>query len=125
VRRLFSTFARGWPGIGLLAMRLVAGTAFCAEAAALFRGAPPLTSAVWLLALAAGVGLIAGIWTPVAGSLVATLSLWLAVTRAEDPLAQLLLATMGAALALVGPGAFSIDARLFGWKRIEVGDRRR
>ena len=27
---------------------------------------------------------------------------------------------MGAALELVGPGAWSVDARLFGWKRIDV-----
>ncbi len=34
-----------------------------------------------------------------------------------------LLATIGAAQALVGPGAWSIDARLFGWKRIDIRDR--
>jgi hypothetical protein len=27
---------------------------------------------------------------------------------------------MGAALALVGPGALSMDAWLFGWKRIDI-----
>lgn len=32
----------------------------------------------------------------------------------------LLLGTAGAALAMLGPGLFSIDARLFGWKRIEA-----
>ena len=84
-----------------------------------------VAAAAGLVAIAAGICLIAGIWTPITGSLVAALGLWSAVMRAADPLAHLLLATMGATLALVGPGALSIDARLFGWKRIDVRDRRR
>ena len=31
MRRLFSTFAFGWPGIGLLFMRVVAGVALIAH----------------------------------------------------------------------------------------------
>ena len=33
-----------------------------------------------------------------------------------------MLGTLGVALALLGPGGWSVDARLFGWKRI--GDRK-
>ena len=125
MRRLFSNFARGWPGVGLLVMRLVAGIAFIARAAATMHNGPLTTFATAIVAILAGLCLLAGLWTPIAGSLVAVLGIWFACTHVEDPLASLLLATIGAALALVGPGAWSIDARLFGWKRIDIRDRRR
>jgi putative oxidoreductase len=123
VRRLFSTFARGWPGVGLLVMRLVGGGAFTARAVATLQSGPASDVAPAMLAIAAGLLLLAGLWTPIAGSLVAAIGIWCAFTHPGDPLASVLLATIGAALALVGPGAWSIDARLFGWKRIEVRDR--
>jgi hypothetical protein len=104
-------------------MRLVGGTAFVARAVATLPGGPSTAVTAAVLAIASGLLLLAGLWTPVAGSLVAALGIWFAFTRAEDPLASVLLATIGAALALVGPGAWSIDARLFGWKRIDVRDR--
>jgi uncharacterized membrane protein YphA (DoxX/SURF4 family) len=123
VRRLFSTFAHGSPGVGLLVMRLVGGTAFVARAAATLDSRPAIGVAVAVLSIVAGLCLLAGLWTPIAGSLVAAIGIWFAFIHAEDPLASVLLATIGAALALVGPGAWSIDARLFGWKRIDVRDR--
>lgn len=125
MRRLFSNFARGWPGVGLLVMRLVAGIAFIARAAATMHNGPLTTFATAIVAILAGLCLLAGLWTPIAGSLVAALGIWFACTHVEDPLASVLLATIGAALALVGPGAWSIDARLFGWKRIDIRDRSR
>jgi putative oxidoreductase len=123
VRRLFSNFARGWPGVGLLVMRLVGGTAFVARAVATTHSEPSMTVVTAVLAIAAGLFLIAGLWTPIAGALVAAIGIWFACTHPEDPLTSVLLATIGAALALVGPGAWSIDARLFGWKRIDIRHR--
>jgi len=41
----------------------------------------------------------------------------------SDPANQpfyILLGALAAALALLGPGAFSVDARLFGWRRVEI-----
>jgi uncharacterized membrane protein YphA (DoxX/SURF4 family) len=105
-------------------MRLVGGTAFAAHALSTgHAGAAPLAAAV--LSVTAGLFLVIGLWTPIAGVLVAAIEIWLALTGTEDPLVGMLLATLGAGLALVGPGAWSIDARLFGWKRIHVRDRTR
>lgn len=61
--------------------------------------------------------LCVGLWTP--DRLVALALLNIAAQPANWQ-ADILLATMGVALALVGPGAWSVDARLFGWNRIDV-----
>jgi hypothetical protein len=47
----------------------------------------------------------------------------LLLSRPHDPWPHILLATLAGALALLGPGAWSIDARRFGWKRIVIRDR--
>jgi putative oxidoreductase len=123
VRRLFSTFATGRPGLGLLGLRLVGGTAIVARAVTTLPGGSPAEGTAAVLAIIGGLFLLAGLWTPIAGALVAAIGVWFAFTQAGDPLASVLLATIGAVLALVGPGAWSVDARLFGWKRIDVRDR--
>lgn len=64
-----------------------------------------------------------GLWTPVAGSLIAAIESWIAFSlyrQSNDPRASLILAGIAAALAMLGPGAHSVDARLFGRKRIDL-----
>jgi uncharacterized membrane protein YphA (DoxX/SURF4 family) len=65
-----------------------------------------------------------GLWTPVAATLVAAIELWKIYWKLGDPWIYLLLATMAAAIALLGPGRWSIDSRLFGWRRVELPDRK-
>ena len=126
VRRLFTSFARGAPGAGLLLMRVAAGGGLIANAVAALATGPAIAFVV-LDALAAGAGilLLAGFWTPIAGALAAALATWNAYADSAHLRSHLLLAIIGAALALLGPGAWSIDARLFGWKRVEIGDQKR
>jgi uncharacterized membrane protein YphA (DoxX/SURF4 family) len=125
LRRLYSTFAGGWPGIGLLLMRLVVGVVVLWHAGPRLWGDPPLHMIVAYASLAlAALLLIAGLWTPVAGAVVAVVATSEILTTSEPPVARLLAATIAGALTMLGPGRLSIDARLFGWKRIEAPPRR-
>ena len=123
MRRLFSTFAPGWPGAGLLILRLVAGGSLIVHELLRLRTSPSIELLILeMLAIAAGIFLLAGLWTPVAGSLVAVFAVWNSIAQPGDPWASIYLGTIGIALALLGPGEWSVDARLFGWKRIDVRD---
>jgi uncharacterized membrane protein YphA (DoxX/SURF4 family) len=64
--------------------------------------------------------LLFGLWTPVAGASMALAELILALLHSHDPWIHILLGTVGLALAMVGPGAWSLDARWFGRKRIQI-----
>jgi uncharacterized membrane protein YphA (DoxX/SURF4 family) len=105
-------------------MRLSAGMAMVAQGVSALLAEPAL-GAVPFQALSIGLGLLflAGLWTPVAGTLVAALALW-NIYSDGHPWRWIMLATLGAALALIGPGAWSVDARLFGWRRLEIRDRK-
>jgi uncharacterized membrane protein YphA (DoxX/SURF4 family) len=76
-----------------------------------------------LLAAGAAALLLVGFWTPVAGVLMAVAELSLAFSHAADPSMHILLGALGGALAMLGPGAWSVDARLFGRKRIHIPQR--
>lgn len=121
LQRLFSTFAGGWPGAGLLLLRLVAGTALLYFATGRHLNSSDLPSFVpQVLEVGAGILLLVGLWTPIAGAAMAMVQVWIAFSRAGDPLIPLLLAALGLGLAMIGPGAWSIDARLFGRKQIKT-----
>jgi uncharacterized membrane protein YphA (DoxX/SURF4 family) len=105
-------------------MRVVAAAALASTASdSLSTHLANGSATILLLQIGAGLLLLVGLWTPVAGLLVAMLEAGMLVSRAQDHWTHILLATLGAALALLGPGAWSIDARLFGWKRVNIGDR--
>jgi len=83
-----------------------------------------LLTVLSVLTIGAGLLLIAGLWTPIVGTLVAVIEVWKIFLIPGNLWIYILLGTLGAALALLGPGGWSVDARLFGWKRIDIRDRK-
>jgi uncharacterized membrane protein YphA (DoxX/SURF4 family) len=104
---------------------LLTGLALINLGIANLREAPPLTTVVLqIIGIATGILLLVGLWTPVAGSVAAVvealIALSLFLSHSADPRIALIQAILGAALAMVGPGAWSVDARLFGRKHIKI-----
>jgi putative oxidoreductase len=119
LQRLFSTFASGFPGIGLLLQRLITAMALGWFVFARFHGTPQhVSSALLLIDGGSALLLLVGLWTPVAGAVIACCELWIVISGCGEPWLPLVLATLGATLAMIGPGAWSIDALLFGRKQI-------
>jgi putative oxidoreductase len=102
-------------------MRLVVGISLIVNGIQEFQTGQPTEFVILnLLSVADGALLVAGLWTPVAGYLVLVLAVWGFLAQNASLCPIILSATIGVALALVGPGAWSLDAWLFGWKRIDI-----
>jgi putative oxidoreductase len=102
-------------------MRLVTGCSLIAYGLMRLLSVPPAQLFIKDgLGIVAGILLLVGLWTPIAGSLVAALGIWNSIAEPGNPWANIFLGTIGIGLALLGPGEWSVDARLFGWKRIDV-----
>jgi uncharacterized membrane protein YphA (DoxX/SURF4 family) len=106
-------------------MRLVAGIALIDRGIMrLWSNPSMLLTVLSVLTTCAGLLLLAGLWTPIAGTLVAAIETWKIFLMPENLWIYILLGTLGAALAMLGPGGWSVDARLFGWKRLDLRDRK-
>ena len=113
MQRLFAMFPEGGPGLALLLLRVSAATAFFLTLA----NGKIVAAAHWVLPCVVGLaaGLCLGILTPVLSVLIAALELVeLFISGGSVWLAPLLPIVNVATLALLGPGAYSIDAWLFG-----------
>jgi hypothetical protein len=118
--RVSSTFADRLPSHGLLLLRMIVATALIARCVQLVNGASPKIVTPHLIAAGIGLLLLFGSWTAVAGVMAAIIESVIAFSHNGDPWVSVLLASLGVALALLGPGNWSVDARLSGWKRIEI-----
>jgi uncharacterized membrane protein YphA (DoxX/SURF4 family) len=131
LQRAFSGFPTGWPGLALLLLRLVVGGAASSQAwlhIAANHGALNSSVAVALLVFVTGLVLIIGFMTPIASAVLSAGGLLLMVDSSfaghlllfESGMARLEFIAMSAALISLGPGALSVDARLYGRREIEV-----
>jgi hypothetical protein len=130
LQRLFSAFPGGLPGLALLLFRAVFSLPLLLAARAYLSAgwSLPLAWLLGLAALAAGVSLLIGFLTPITatavglGGIGVALSLLPACTPSvfDSRLATVFAVTMLIGIILLGPGAFSIDARLFGRRQIII-----
>ena len=118
VQKLFSMFPAGLPGLALLLLRLaVAALLFIDQAGNLLLPAP-----IWLLivSIVAGLAVSLGFLTPLFAGLsgLAKIVGLASLPQLFAPLVILALLLV-AALAMLGPGAYSLDAKMFG-RRVVV-----
>ena len=118
MQRLFSTSANGWPGFGLLIQRLVTAIALLHNARAQLETPAAGLMIPEIAGAVLGLFILAGLWTPLVGALVAAVELLIFLSGRSDIWMALMLAAVGGTLAMIGPGAWSIDARLFGRKHL-------
>lgn len=134
VQRLFSTFPSGSPGVGLLLLRVALAVALLVHGAKCLGDdrATLGASAVGLMVALSGGLLLFGLMTPLAGLLAAVETSGLFVSWLPSPrpnvfdvgLTALLVVLVAVAIALLGPGAFSLDAVLFGRREITIPQKR-
>jgi putative oxidoreductase len=121
VQRLFSTFPNGWPGRALLILRLIAAAPLLLDSIGFLTGGGPSSPlASELAGIASAVFIVLGFCTPLAALLQAGLEIWLAIHAGGLFGDHAILASIGISLSMLGPGAWSIDAYLFGRRRIEL-----
>jgi len=122
VQRLFSSFADGWPGRGLLAQRVLIAALLAYGVVNRFREASGSAALPEVIGAGLSIFILLGLWTPIVGTLVSLIEVWVLLSRGVHAWIPVIVATLSATLAMIGPGAWSIDARLFGRKHIDMPD---
>jgi len=120
MQRLFTSFAGGWAGAGLLLLRLLAASGLIHGGIDWLRFPSSPTGALSVVLAATGLLLVIGLYTPLVGVAAALAETYVAFFHAVDPWVHLGLAGLGLSVAMIGPGAWSVDARLFGRKQMDL-----
>ena len=124
MQRLFSTFPNNWPGGGLLLLRIAAGVPLILEGVSEILRAPrPIPLIAAGAVMVTGVFLLVGLWTPLSGALAVFIQVWMVISHTGQRGVHALLVALAASLVMLGPGAWSIDARLFGRRRLNFRGR--
>lgn len=123
MQKLFSAFPGGWPGLGLLLLRGLVGITLITQILS-YVGSTKLSVlslVVTALVLIIASCLLAGFMTPLAAMVVGLGAIALAVSSfIETNQTVLNVIVLTTAIGLLGPGAFSIDARMFGRREILI-----
>ena len=127
VPRFFVPFPPGRLGAGLLLLRAIAALMGISLVVArlLEPSAAALDMVTGAVSIASGVAVLVGLFTPASAAILAATVAWFwfpvhaDVLRLGVPAALMTIAN-AVAISLIGPGAFSIDARLFGPRKIVV-----
>jgi uncharacterized membrane protein YphA (DoxX/SURF4 family) len=130
LQRTFSGFPSGCPGFALLLLRFGVGGTSGLQSAFLIAATHHAVGSTLAAALViiTSLALVVGLMTPIAtavlclGGIVATIDLGIVgyMPLFESAFSRLEFIVMSAALICLGPGAFSLDARLYGRREIEV-----
>ena len=122
--RLYSRFPDGNAGLGLLLLRLIVATRFFETGISTF-GAGPIECFFAVVLMGTALLLIAGVGTSANASVAAIVSIVLLLLGNEPDqwLPVMSVAAASGALALLGPGGYSLDARLSGWRTIDLSSR--
>ena len=120
---MFSAFPGGWPGLGLLLLRALVGVTLIAQSLT-YIGSTKLSALSWVvtaLVLIIASCLLVGFMTPIAAMIIGLGAIALALSSLFQTNQTLLdVIVLPIAIALLGPGAFSIDARMFGRREILI-----
>jgi len=128
---MFSTFPDGWPGAGLMLLRAAAGAVLISQGSTYFNEnrAPGFVPVLVVsIAIAVGILLLIGLLTrfaALAASLVGVSCLlsWFpgsSVGSSQTHMTSALSTVIAASLICLGPGALSLDARLFGRREVII-----
>jgi len=124
MQRLYSMFPQGGPGIGLVLVRLAVGAVFLLNVTVRFGFSTTLFRTFWVILIAlVSISLAIGFLTPFL-SAVAGLTAFAHLLLADPSFIDVFAILNAGALALLGPGAYSLDARLFGLRVTVVRPRR-
>ena len=117
-------FPDRWPGVGLVLLRLTLAGMLVQPAVQNWPGRwPPFSAALFYLELGCAGFLLFGLWTPIVACLITLAEVVFFVNSYGSP--HLLAASLGLIVLMLGPGAWSLDSRLFGRKRIHIEVLRR